>query len=85
HVQIGLLPGLTALPMNRVIGYELELLGSHGMAAHAYPEMLRLIERGAVDPARLVGRRVSLDESVDALVEMGSFKGVGVTVVDRFR
>ena len=43
HVQIGLLPGLTALPMGRVIGYELELLGSHGMAAHAYPAMLEAV------------------------------------------
>ena len=27
--------------MGLVVARELELLGSHGMAAHAYPEMLR--------------------------------------------
>jgi alcohol dehydrogenase len=88
HVQIGLLLAgdrHPAIPMDAVIAGELRLLGSHGMAAHAYPEMLRLVERGAVDPGRLVGRRVTLDEAVDALLEMGSFRGVGVTVVDRFR
>ena len=36
------------LPMDRVIGSELELLGSHGMAAHAYPEMLALITGGGL-------------------------------------
>ncbi|MGD5408086.1 zinc-binding dehydrogenase, partial [Xanthomonas citri pv. citri] len=40
HVQVGLLPpsqGRPAVPMDRVVALELELRGSHGMAAHAYP------------------------------------------------
>ena len=31
---------------SRVIGWELDLLGSHGMAAADYPDMIALIERG---------------------------------------
>jgi alcohol dehydrogenase len=87
HVQVGLLLAgerRPPLPMDEVIARELRIVGSHGMPAHAYPEMLRMIERGALDPSRLVGRRVSLDASVDALVAMGDFAGVGVTVIDRF-
>jgi len=87
HVQVGLLLAgerHPPIPMDAVIAGELRILGSHGMQAHAYPEMLRMIESGALEPGRLVGRRVTLDESVDALVSMGEFAGVGVTVVDRF-
>ena len=67
HVQIGLLPGLTALPMNRVIGYELELLGSHGMAAHAYPAMLKAVMDGELRPDLLLTRSIGLDEAGPAL------------------
>ena len=53
HVQVGLLPpaqGRPAVPMERVIARELQVLGSHGMAAHAYPELLGLIAAGRLDP-----------------------------------
>ncbi|GIF74779.1 zinc-dependent alcohol dehydrogenase family protein [Asanoa siamensis] len=73
HVQVGLLPAVTgrpALPMDRVIAYELELLGSHGMPAHAYPELLRLVQAGAVRPAELVTDHLTLDEAPAALMSM---------------
>ncbi|MEV4185778.1 zinc-binding dehydrogenase, partial [Streptosporangium canum] len=76
HVQIGLLPGLTALPMNRVIGYELELLGSHGMAAHAYPAMLEMVAAGLLRPDLLITRTVGLDGAGPALAAIGSVPGV---------
>ena len=44
HIQVGLLEAEhknTAIPMNLVIANELEILGSHGMQAHKYAEMLR--------------------------------------------
>ncbi|MET0966177.1 MAG: alcohol dehydrogenase catalytic domain-containing protein, partial [Nakamurella sp.] len=49
HVQVGLLLGeaaLTTLPMDRVIAHELEIYGSHGMAAVDYPALLDLIDTG---------------------------------------
>ncbi|MEV1058070.1 zinc-dependent alcohol dehydrogenase family protein [Micromonospora chalcea] len=73
HVQVGLLPaaqGRPALPMDLVIAYELELLGSHGMPAHAYPEMLRLVTAGVLRPADLVTRTIDLDAAPDALATM---------------
>ncbi|MER5643246.1 alcohol dehydrogenase catalytic domain-containing protein [Streptosporangium sp. NPDC002524] len=76
HVQIGLLPGLTPVPMGRVIGYELELLGSHGMAAHAYPAMLEAVAGGALRPDALVTRSIGLDEAGAALASIGSVPGV---------
>ncbi|MDO3705140.1 zinc-dependent alcohol dehydrogenase family protein [Micromonospora sp. C28SCA-DRY-2] len=73
HVQVGLLPvaqGRPALPMELVIAYELELLGSHGMPAHAYPELLRLVTAGVLRPAELVTRTIGLAEVPAALASM---------------
>jgi D-arabinose 1-dehydrogenase-like Zn-dependent alcohol dehydrogenase len=85
HVQVGLLPpslGEPSVPMSRVIFHELEILGSHGMAAHRYPEMLALVESGRLRPDLLVTRHVGLDEAGPALMAMDSVdRGPGVTVV----
>ncbi|GIF53733.1 alcohol dehydrogenase [Asanoa ferruginea] len=73
HIQVGLLPAVTgrpALPMDRVIAYELELRGSHGLPAHAFPEMLRLIEAGKLRPDELVTDDLTLDEAPAALISM---------------
>jgi alcohol dehydrogenase len=81
HVQVGLLPpaqGRPDLPMDRVIGHELAMLGSHGMAAHSYPELLGLISAGRLDPRRLVTRELALDEAGDALAEVGRRPGIAV-------
>ena len=86
HVQVGLLPpvlGIPPIPMERVIGAELELVGSHGMAAHAYPQLLAAVEAGALRPDRLVTRRVGLDAIALVLAEMGDDAGPsqpGITV-----
>ena len=84
HVQVGLLPdNETLIPMATVIGRELEVLGSHGMQAHRYPEMMAMIVDGRLDPGRLVTRTIPLSEISDALPEMGSVHRPGVTVIDR--
>ncbi|MFD1732244.1 zinc-dependent alcohol dehydrogenase family protein [Deinococcus malanensis] len=87
HVQVGLLlaeQSRPAIPMDRVIARELELYGSHGMQAHAYPEMLAMISRGTLRPGQLLGQRVTLGQSIDVLVNMDRFLERGVTVIDRF-
>jgi alcohol dehydrogenase len=66
--------------MDLVIARELELLGSHGMAAVAYPEMLALVETGRLRPGDLVTREIGLDEVPVALPAMGD-GGSGVTVI----
>ena len=82
HVQVGLLPtGPTPLPMDRVIGWELEILGSHGMAAHAYGPMLDLVASGALRPDLLVARTIDLAEAADALAEMDRSTAAGMTMI----
>ncbi|HEX8498725.1 MAG TPA: zinc-dependent alcohol dehydrogenase family protein [Actinomycetales bacterium] len=84
QVQIGLLPpvsGHPRVPMDRVIAYELDLLGSHGMAAADYPPMLELVATGALRPDRLVTRTIGLDELPAALAALdGAAAAAGMTV-----
>jgi alcohol dehydrogenase len=80
-VQVGLLPpaqGRPAVPMERVIALELAVLGSHGMAAHAYPELLGLIAAGRLDPGRLVTSEIALDDAGAALAAVGRRPGIAV-------
>jgi alcohol dehydrogenase len=87
HVQIGLLLGdqaEPALPMGKVIAHELEIFGSHGMQAHAYPEMLGMIAAGKLPIEKLIGRRIALDDAGAALASLDTFPGKGITVIDRF-
>lgn len=87
HVQVGLLLGehaAPAVPMPKVIGQELELLGSHGMQAHRYGAMLDMIKSGRLSPERLVGDEISLEEAPAALMGMDRFQSIGATVITRF-
>ena len=88
HVQVGLLPpvgGHPRVPMARVIAWELDLLGSHGMAAADYPDMLALIEQGALQPQRLVERTVGLAEAAALLPDFDRATVAGMTMVDPTR
>ncbi|GAA1230582.1 MULTISPECIES: zinc-dependent alcohol dehydrogenase family protein [Streptomyces] len=82
HVQVGLLPRDPVVPMGRVIGLELELLGSHGMAAHAYPRMLEMVRAGVLRPDLLVTSTITLDAAPAALEAMGAAPGAGVTIIE---
>lgn len=87
QVQVGLMVADykdALIPMYRVIAWELELRGSHGMQAHAYPPMLDMIMSGKLQPQRLIGKTVSLEQGAVELTTMGEFAITGVTVIDRF-
>lgn len=87
HVQIGLMladQSTPQVPMAKVIGQELEILGSHGMQAHRYGAMLDMVGTGKLSPERLVGRKISLEQAIEALISMDKFQAVGATVVTRF-
>ena len=83
HVQVGLLPGgPVPLPMDLVIARELEIYGSHGMAARDYPGMLKMVADGTLRPGLLVGEVIALGQvgrALAAMDEPGS--GAGMTMV----
>ncbi len=83
-MQVGLLPaalGRPELPMDQVIARELEILGSHGMAAHAYPRLLALVTSGVLDPGLLVTATISLGEAPAALASMDRSPPAGVRLI----
>ena len=87
HVQVGLMTGEhrnARVPMDRVIAWELEMVGSHGLQAYEYDRMLRMVASGFVEPARLVTRTVTLEDGVDVLTGMDDYTVLGVVVIDRF-
>jgi alcohol dehydrogenase len=83
HVQVGILTSRDEIPapiINRIIGHELILAGSHGLQAHAYPALLDLIQAGKLDPPRLVDCVIALDEAPALLASMDDYGGSGITI-----
>jgi alcohol dehydrogenase len=84
HVQVGLLPpvsGHPRVPMARAIAWELDLLGSHGMAATDYPGMLALIVSGRLRPQDLIKRVISLEEAAVLLPRIDRASPAGMTML----
>jgi alcohol dehydrogenase len=87
HIQVGLMlaeNSTPAIPMAKVIAHELEILGSHGMQAHRYGAMLDMVRTGKLAPEKLVGKKINLEQSIDALMNMDKFEVAGVTVITEF-
>jgi alcohol dehydrogenase len=81
-VQVGLLAAsIPDLPLDRVIAWELDVLGSHGMAAADYPAMLDLVASGRLRPQDLVGRTVGFPEAARLLETADSAPPVGIAVL----
>ena len=83
HVQVGLLGDTPSppVPMALVVALELEVRGSHGMAAHDYPRMLAMVADGLLRPQDLVGREIGLDEVPAALAGLDRPTTAGMTMV----
>ena len=83
HVQVGLLlSGPTPMPMDLVIARELEIYGSHGMAARDYPPMMAMVADGTLRPGLLIGALIGLEEVGRALAAMDEPSATaGMTVV----
>ena len=87
HVQIGLMVenrGTVVIPMDLVIANELEILGSHGMQAHRYGPMLKMICEGQLRPELLVEQTIDLASSAAILTTMDRHTAAGISVINRF-
>lgn len=84
HVQVGLLlaeQSTPPIPMDAVVAYELEIVGSHGIQAHRYEAMFDMISARKLNPQALIGKIISLEEAPQALSEMDKYAQPGVTVI----
>lgn len=87
HIQVGLLSGNHSkpeIPMSLLIANELEIIGSHGMQAHKYPEMFRLISEKEIDLKKMISQTVSLEEVPQRLPALRDQKTAGITLIDQF-
>lgn len=87
HIQVGLMTGShqhPKVPMDKVLANELEIIGSHGMQAYKYPEMLEMIKNGKLQPEKLIDKTITLSEATIALPKMDKFEHIGVLVIDTF-
>ncbi len=87
HIQVGLMTGKhknPKIPMDLILANELEIIGSHGMQAYKYPDMLEMIKNGKLHPEKLIDKTISLKESTLALPNMDKFDHKGVWVIDSF-
>jgi len=87
HVQIGMPVGAHSSPplplLDLVYARQLTLHGTRGLGAHRFSALFDLIEAGGFDATRLVSKTSALSDVHGALRDMDSFKGAGVTVIDR--
>ena len=88
HVQVGMTTdeeaGEISLPVDDMIGGELEFVGVKGMPPHRYPELFRMIAADKVNPAELVTNTVGLGDISDRLASMDDFGTLGLEVVTEF-
>lgn len=87
HIQVGLLTGedyMPGIPMHQVIARELEIVGSHGMQAYKYNDMLEMISDGRLNPKLLISRTVSLEKAPEELENMNKFQSDGIIIIDQF-
>ena len=72
------------VPMDLILANELEIIGSHGMQAHKYPEMLKMIVDGKLYPEKLVKKTITLNQATEALPNMNAFQNKGIIVINSF-
>lgn len=85
HLQLGLLLGDDSsppAPMHEVIRRELSVVGSHGMQAWRYADMLAFISTRRLPVERMVGDRRPLHHADAVIRSMGAFTPLGVTLLE---
>jgi D-arabinose 1-dehydrogenase-like Zn-dependent alcohol dehydrogenase len=73
--------GILPVPADLIVGKELTIVGSMGMQARCYPEMLRMVESGKLNPSSLVSQEVSMEGLNSVLEDMSEFNTLGYAVL----
>ena len=88
NLQIGLTTseeeGEVSLPVDTIVMEEREFVGSFGMPPHEYEEIFSMMERGKIDPGKIVSETVSLEEVPDVIASMDDFDTIGIPVCNEF-
>ncbi|MCL8207769.1 MAG: zinc-dependent alcohol dehydrogenase family protein [Actinomycetia bacterium] len=88
HLQIGMTTqaesGRVPLPVDLIVQKEIQFVGSLGMPAWRYPDLLGMVAAGKLRPQSLVSRTVTIDEAPDVLAAMTDFRTLGIQVVSQW-
>lgn len=87
HLQIGMTSTdekMIDLPINDIVGAEIEFIGAKGMPVQRYDELVNLITQNKLKPADLVTRQLLLEEVSERLQAMDEFDTVGIEIVTEF-
>ncbi|WP_416841826.1 zinc-binding dehydrogenase [Haloferax sp. DFSO52] len=88
HVQVGLTSneegGEVSLPTDLMVLNEINFIGAVGMPRPRYEEIFRMIEHESLNPAALVSKTVSLEQTPEVLASMTKFETVGIPVINKF-
>ena len=88
HLQLGLTSkdekGKVELPIDLIVVKELEVIGSANMPVSRFPDMMRMVESGMLQPEKMITKTVGLEEAADILYDMAEFKTPGLTVLNRW-
>jgi D-arabinose 1-dehydrogenase-like Zn-dependent alcohol dehydrogenase len=88
HLRLGISnkseQGVIPIPVDVLVFREISIIGSWGMQAARYPEMLELIAAGKVNPSLLVGDTVALEDTSRVIESMASYDTVAMPVINHF-
>ena len=73
--------GILPIPADMMVGMEIEIVGSYGMQARCYPEMLNMISAGVISPSTLVVEQVPMEGASGVLERMSDFDTIGYSVI----
>jgi D-arabinose 1-dehydrogenase-like Zn-dependent alcohol dehydrogenase len=76
--------GQISIPVDVILFRELSVIGSFGMQAARFPEMLGMVESEKLKPGLLVGNTVALEEAGDVLASMAGYETLAMSVITRF-
>lgn len=84
YVQVGLLPDQLGKPnfsMERLVAHELEIVGSHGIQAWKYGEMLEFVRTSGIDLDSMISNICTLEESIDILTSLDLNRQAGINII----
>jgi len=85
HIQVGLMTGEHSsprIPMSQVVAKELEIYGSHGIQSYRYYAIWEMIKTNKLKPELLLGKTITLEDAIPALMAMDRYESQGITIID---
>lgn len=88
HLQLGLTTekeqGFISLPMDLITAIEADILGSYGSPSYRYADMLDMVDKGILQPRKLITGTISVHEINKVFEDMANFETKGIIVLNKW-